>query len=79
MVPSETARLARGVREPTLRERIEANSAGARARRYGEPREHVAQYAAKYGDELAAYWLDGWDAEDRARTAPRGRQDESGT
>ena len=64
-------------REPALRERMDANAAGSRARRFGEPREYVAQYAAKYGDALAEDWLAGWDAQDRAMR--RGRQDESGT
>ena len=53
-------------REPSLRERMDANAAGSRARRFGEPRERVEQYRAKYGDALADDWVRGWDAEDRA-------------
>ena len=55
--------------EPSLRERMDANTAGSRARRYGEPPERVEQYRKTYGDALAEDWLRGWDAEDRYRRA----------
>ena len=58
---------------------MDANADGSRARRCGEPREHVAQYAAKCSKELADDGLAGWDAEDRARLVTRSRQDESAT
>lgn len=56
---------------PTQREMSNAYIDGLRARQSGKARDPAHGYGTGRHALLADAWLDGWDAEDRARSKPQ--------